>query len=179
MARLHIGPIRKRDIAEIDISIRAMRRPFEEEASVEQEFKLGTIAGDISPTGPQKSYKYVQYNNAAAAVASVAGEVAYYAKVAVGDATATIVTSDLSDSDEIGAGVLQAVIPDDGYGWIQVKGIATLSLALTAGADGDVLTPTGAGDGTLDVNVATAAGTDICARAIDASAFIIMCDFVH
>ena len=78
-----------------------------------------------------------------------------------------------------GAGVLQAALTDGAFGWIQVGGIATLSIALTAGVDGDALTPTGAGDGTLDVNIATAANTDICARAIDASAFIIMCDFVH
>ena len=143
-----------------------------------EKFKLGTIAGDIGTEGPQKSYKYIKYEAGAAAVAGVLGEVAYYATVAVGDATGTIVTSDLSDSDEVGAGVLQASLTDGSYGWVQVKGLATLSIALTAGADGDALTPTGAGDGTLDVNVATAANTDICARAMDASAFIIMCDFV-
>jgi len=140
-------------------------------------FKLGTIAGDIGTLGPEKLYKYVQYEAGAAAVAGVAGEVAYYATVAVGDATATIVTSDVSDSDEVGAGVLQAALTDGAYGWVQVRGIATLTIALTAGADGDNLTPTGAGDGTLDVNIATAADTNICATAIDASAFIIMCKF--
>jgi hypothetical protein len=141
-------------------------------------FKLGTIAGDIGGEGPQKSYRYIKYAQGAAAVAGVAGEVAYYATVAVGDATGTIVTSDLSDSDEVGAGVLQSALTDGTFGWVQVKGPATLSIALTAGADGDALTPTGAGDGTLDVNVATAANTDICARALDASARIIMCDFI-
>ena len=143
------------------------------------QFKLGTIAGNIGEEGPQKLYKYVQYNAATAAVAGVAGEVAYYATVAIGDATGTIVTSDLSDSDEVGAGVLQAALTDDYYGWVEVCGPATLSIALTAGADGDALTPTGATDGTLDVNVATAANTDICARAIDVTAQIIMCDFVY
>jgi hypothetical protein len=141
-------------------------------------FKLGTIAGDIGTVGPQKNYRYIKYAAGAAAVTGVAGEVAYYATVAVGDATGTIVTSDLSDSDEVGAGVLQASLTDGTFGWVQVTGPATLSIALTAGADGDALTPTGAGDGTLDVNIATAANTDVCARAIDASANIIMCDFV-
>ncbi len=135
--------------------------------------------GEIGQTSDGKVYKYIKYENGAAAVAGVAGEVAYYATVAVGDATGTIVTSDLSDSDEVGAGVLQAALTDGTFGWIQVSGLATLSIALTAGVDGDALTPTGAGDGTLDVNVVTAANTDICARAMDASAFIIMCDFVH
>jgi len=138
-------------------------------------FKLGELAQQ--DTG--KVYKYVKYEAATAATAGVAGEVAYYATVAVGDATGTIVTSDLSDSDEVGAGVLQAALTDGAYGWVQVKGIATLTIALTAGADGDNLTPTGAGDGTLDVNVATAADTNICATAIDASANIIMCKFDH
>lgn len=136
-----------------------------------QKFTLGSLG----QTQDGKIYKYVKYDAATAAVAGVAGEVAYYATVAVGDATGTIVTSDLSDSDEVGAGVLQAALTDGTYGWVQVKGIATLTIALTAGADGDPLTPTGAADGTLDV---TALVTDsICATAIDASANIIMCDF--
>jgi len=136
---------------------------------------LGTIGRDQNGN----LHKFIQYEAATAAVAGVAGEVAYYATVAVGDATGTIVTSDLSDSDEVGAGVLGAALADGEFGWVQVSGLATLTIALTAGVDGDALTPTGAGDGTLDVNVATAANTDICARAFDASAFIIMCDFVH
>jgi hypothetical protein len=139
----------------------------------------GIALGTIGQDQDSKQYKLVKYEAATAAVAGVAGEVAYYATVAVGDATGTIVTSDLSDSDEVGAGVLQAALADGEYGWVQVSGLATLSIALTAGADGDALTPTGAGDGTLDVNVATAANTDICARAVDASANIIMCDFVR
>ena len=137
------------------------------------------VLGTIGQTDDGKIFKYVQYEAATAAVAGVAAEVAYYATVAIGDATGTIVTSDLSDSDEVGAGVLQAALTDGAFGWVQVGGLATLTIALTAGVDGDALTPTGAGDGTLDVNIATAANTDICARAIDASAFIIMCDFVH
>ena len=135
--------------------------------------------GEIGQTSDGKVFKYIKYEQGAAAVAGVADEVAYYAKVAVGDATGTIVTSDLSDSDAVGAGVLQASLTDGDFGWVQVSGLATLSIALTAGVDGDALTPTGAGDGTLDVNIVTAANTDICARAMDASEKIIMCDFVH
>ena len=136
-------------------------------------FKLGSIG----QTNDGKLYKYVKYEAATAGVAGVAGEVAYYATVAVGDATGTIVTSDLSDSDEVGAGVLQAALTDGTYGWVQVTGIATLTIALTAGSDGDNLTPTGAGDGTLDL--VTAVTDDICAVAMDASANIIMCKFAH
>lgn len=137
------------------------------------QFKLGELAQQ----NDGKIYKYVKYEAATAATAGVAGEVAYYATVSVGDATGTIVTSDLSDSDEVGAGVLQAALTDGSYGWIQVKGVATLTIALTAGADGDPLTATGAADGTLDVSAAV---TDVvCAVAIDASEKIILCDFPH
>lgn len=126
---------------------------------------VGTIVCNLN-----KKYKFVQYDAATAAAAGVSGEVAYYLA-----GSSTVVTSDLSDSDEVGAGVLQADVADGSYCWVQIKGPATLSIALTAGADGDPLTPTGATDGTLDV---TAAVTDhVCAVAIDASAQEIICDF--
>jgi len=136
-------------------------------------FKLGELAQQDDG----KIYKYVQYEAAPADVPGVAGEVAYYAKISIGDATGTIVTSDLSNSIEVGAGVLQAPLPDGSYGWIQVKGIATLSIGLTAGSDGDPLTATGANDGTLDVS--STISSVICAVALDASANIILCDFPH
>jgi hypothetical protein len=120
-----------------------------------------------------KQYKYVQFDNGAGNVASVAGNFAYY--LAVSGASAgqiDIVTMDLSDSAGVGAGVFQAVIADQGYGWIQTKGPATLTTALTAGADGNALTPVGSTDGTVDVSALV---TDhICAIAIDASAKIVM-----
>jgi hypothetical protein len=130
--------------------------------------KLGTIRFDS--TG--KIYKYIQYYNGAA-VAAVAGEVAYY--VADTGYAANQVTEDLSGSDEIGAGVLQAALTDQYYGWMQIKGHAILTIALTAGADGDPLTPTGSTDGSLDVS---ALATDhVCAHAGDISAMEILCDF--
>jgi len=122
-----------------------------------------------------KVYKYIQYIEGTAAVDGVAGEVAYYYG---NDGPVDFqVSSDLSDcTGELGAGVLQANMSDQEYGWIQIKGVATLSIALTAGADGDSLTPTGAGDGTLDLSVA--AETDhVCAQSVDSSAQIILCDF--
>lgn len=122
-----------------------------------------------------KVYRYVQYSEGAGTVAAVAGNIAYYQKIATAGVGADVVTSDLSDSDELGAGVLQTAITDDYYGWVQIRGVATITPALTAGADGDPLTATGATDGTLDV---TAAVTDpIVAYAIDASAKVIMCAF--
>lgn len=123
-----------------------------------------------------KAYKYVQYNSGAGPVAAVAGNVAYfYAPGGISAGATTVVTSDLSDSAGAGAGVLQAVIANGSYGWIQVRGAATITPALTAGADGNALTAVGATDGTLDVSFLV---TDhICAVAIDASAKIIMCLF--
>lgn len=141
------------------------------------QFKLGTIIGDIGTEGPQKCYKYVMYEAATAAVAGVAGEAAYYATVAVGDATATIVTSDVSDSDDIGAGILQSALTDQAYGWVQVAGIATMSIALDAGVDGSSLTATGATDGSLDLT--TLVTDNICAVAVDATASIVLCCFAY
>ena len=122
------------------------------------------------------TFKYVQYDTGAGSVAAVSGYVAYYYAPSGASAGAVNVeTSDLSDSNEVGAGVLQSAPTDGQYCWIQIGGTATLTIALTAGADGDPLTPTGAGDGTLDVTAA--ATSPVCAFAIDASAKIIACQF--
>lgn len=139
------------------------------------EFALGTLAALTTSQGT-KRYKYVQYDTGAGGVAAVSGNVCYvYAVSGASAGQVHVVTSDLSDSAEIGAGVLQSAPTDGKYCWIQVRGQATLTTALTAGADGDPLTPTGATDGTLDV---TTASTDhICAVAIDASAKIVLCMF--
>jgi len=52
-----------------------------------------------------------------------------------------------------------------------------LTIALTAGADGNALTAVGAGDGTLDVSAAV---TDaVCAYAGDHSDNEIICAFPH
>ena len=129
--------------------------------------------GDIFWGSGGKVYKFIQYSEEAAAVDGVAGEVAYY--VADTGYPASEVTSDLSASNEVDAGVLQANLSEGEYGWVQIKGLDTLSIALTAGADGDPLTPTGSADGTLDVSAAV---TDhVCAIANDASANEIICDF--
>ena len=123
------------------------------------------------------TYKYVQYATGAGSVAAVSGQIAYYyAPSGTSAGAVNVCTSDLSDSAEIGAGVLQSAPTDGQYAWIQIGGTTTMSIALTAGADGDPLTPTGSGDGTLDV---TAAATSaVCAYAVDASAKIIACAFM-
>ena len=118
-----------------------------------------------------KVYKFVLFNNGTGSVASVAGDFAYY--YLAGGTQDDTVTMDLTDSIGIGAGVFQAVIADGSYGWIQIKGKATLTTAPLAGADGNALTAVGAStDGTLDVSALV---TDaICAIADDISAKEVM-----
>lgn len=143
--------------------------PVLTEVSSNKLFPLGTHYE--APNG--NIFKYVQYKEGTAATDGVAGEVAYY--YTLDGYKNNQVSSDLSDSIELGAGVLQAVMSEDQYGWIQIKGPATLTIALTAGADGDPLTPTGSADGTLDV---TGLVTDhVCAYAGDISDQEIVCDF--
>lgn len=122
--------------------------------------------GDHYEDKDGKVYKFIKYDSGTGSVAAVAGNFAYY--YLAGGTQDNIVTSDLSDSVNVGAGVLQAVIGDGEYGWIQIAGRATLTTALTAGADGNALTPVGSTDGTLDVSALV---TDhICAIADDISA---------
>lgn len=136
----------------------------------------GFNVGEVHRAQDGKAYKFVQYDTGAGPVAAVAGNVTYY--YAPGGASAgatTVVTSDLSDSAGLGAGVLQSAPADGEYCWIQIRGPATITPALTAGADGNALTAVGATDGTLDVSALV---TDaIVAYAIDASAKIISCAF--
>jgi len=141
--------------------------------STTPEFVPGSLGAVTDSTGT-KIYKYLKYDDGTAAVDGVAGEVAYY--YTLDGYKNHVCSSDLSDSVEIGAGVIQANIATETYGWFQIKGAATLSIALTAGADGDPLTPTGSADGTLDVS--SAATDNVCAIAGDISDKEIICDFV-
>ena len=129
--------------------------------------------GDLYFGTGSEVYKFVQYKEGTAATDGVASEVAYY--YTLDGYKLNQVTSDLSDSVEIGAGVLQANVSEDEYVWVQIKGPATLALALTAGSDGDPLTPTGSADGTLDVSGAVT--DNVCAIAGDISDKEIICDF--
>ena len=121
-----------------------------------------------------KRYKFVKYDTGAGSVAAVVGQVAYYHTLD-GHKLDTV-TSDVSDSLSIGAGVLMSAPGDGEYGWIQTRGAATLTIALTAGSDGSNLTATGATDGTLDL--VTAVTDNVCAIAGDISDKEIICCFV-
>lgn len=150
-------------------------------AKVDETFSSSTLQtsgkgfglGDLYAANDGRIYKFVLFNNGSGNVAAVAGNVCYY--LAETGAETWTVTSDLSDSSYVGAGVFQSVPADGEYCWVQVKGPATITTALTAGADGNALTAVGSTDGTLDVSLAV---TDaIVAYAIDADAKKIMCDF--
>ncbi len=140
-----------------------------------------TTASDVEGIGVirfegARVYKYVSYNTGTGPVTAVADEVVvYHGDNAVVIDSAADVTMDVTDG-LITAGVLQAIIANGEFGWIQIKGVAILNSALTAGVDGDQLTSVGAGDGTLDVVVTGAINGNIAAYALDASAKIVLLD---
>lgn len=86
-------------------------------------------------------YKYVEIKNITATVAGILGDGVAYA-AATGYPLNKVVL-DLSDADgtkALAAGVLQGTVPGvltvSYFGWIQIKGQATLSIAVTAGVIG-------------------------------------------
>lgn len=129
----------------------------------------------------RKTYKWVKQNQGQGSVAAIAGDCAYYYGLGTdavsGGYENSEVTMDRTDM-YLGAGIYQAIIPHGSYGWIQIRGPATLTQALTGGADGNALTHIGAGaDGALNVSAAV---TDaVVAYATDATAKKIVCCFPH
>lgn len=129
--------------------------------------------GDIYVSNDNKTYRFVKYNSGAGAIAAVAGNaVGFYAPGGVSTGVTDEVTSDVSDTAANGAGVLVSAPANGGYGWIQVKGVATITTALVSGADGNALIMSATTDGTF--KVAAAVTDTVCAYAIDASAKIVM-----
>ena len=156
-------------------------------ASAYQNNELGLTIPfrDVGDTNYGICYmKYVQYEAGVAAVAGVAGEVAYYYKL---DGYKTFqVCSDRDDSIfagtvVLGAGVMHCAPADSEYLWVQITGPATLTIALTAGTDGDQLTGTGANDGSLDTvditSVTTANDCPVVAWAGEVADKEIICAF--
>jgi len=139
-------------------------------------------AGSIGAGSDGKFYKYVLYDDGTANLDLVSGDVVYY----VDDSGygASTVTADASDStgQEIGAGVcMGTVTADASYFWVQIKGAATLAVALGgSAADGDPLTCVGAADKALTRAIeadSTGVYKPVVAIAVDASAKEIICDF--
>lgn len=135
--------------------------------------------GDLRWEG-NKCYKYVKYK--ATAIACIAGRALGYFE----DSGALLheVTMDTSDqaagtATNVCAGISQAIIPTESFGWIQVKGHATMSIAFTGTAlDGD---PVGLVGGTVDAGVLdlliTTAANSHCAGYVgDAATFTLTLD---
>jgi len=119
-----------------------------------------------------KVYKWVSYNSGSGPVTAVAGNVVvYHGDDSVVADSAADVTMDAGDGAVV-AGVLQAIIANGSFGWIQIKGVAVLTTALDSGADGNSLII--GGDGTLAVSAAVTDG--IAAIALDATAKIVLLD---
>lgn len=133
--------------------------------------------GDIRMEG-SKWYKYIKFNDGAADEAGVAGEACGY--YLLDGYKNNEVTSDVSDcTGLIGAGILQAALALAEYGWIQIKGAATLTIALGTVTDGIPLSLDATNNGQLDVAVDTTAtnALHVCAHAGDASDLEIICEF--
>ena len=125
---------------------------------------LGTIR-----EGDNKVYKYVKFSGTTAQTA--------------GDFVCYVVTDETLQTVDKAASVLPAgvaMITHSGtgtayYGWIQIRGVATLNVALDAGADGDALTNDGATAGTLTVIDAHAEPQVAIALDISDKQVILMC----
>ena len=100
------------------------------DASTDQQWALGTIGQDSSGY----LYKYVKYDTGGDGVTAVAANAVYYH--GVDGYKDNEVTMDLSDSVNLGAGILLSVPGNGEFCWIQLTGPATMAQAPTAGADG-------------------------------------------
>lgn len=120
-----------------------------------------------------KVYKYVQYKEGTGALDVASGDVVYWL-----DREAVTVTADVSDTDDVGAGVIQGAVTEDGkFIWIQIKGLAELNTDVTAGAVGNALTAVGADDKTLDVSAANTDAVVAFLEDVTGGANKIYCDF--
>lgn len=118
-------------------------------------------------------YRFVQYLGGAGSIAAVAGNaVGIYAPGGVSTGVTNIVTSDVSDTAGVLAGVLMSAPATTDYCWIQVGGVATVTTTLVSGADGNAMTLSTTTDGTLKVvGAVTDSGGAV---AVDASLKIVL-----
>ena len=88
-------------------------------------FRLGQLGAVIGE--PTKLYKYVK--NVSLFTTASAGDVCYYYNLGTEYHDNQVLT-DVSSSNRIGAGVMQASVAFNSHCWIQIRGPATLSTAL-------------------------------------------------
>ncbi len=115
------------------------------------------VLGETRETKDGKKYRYVQFKDA---VTYAAGQCVTWADAT----TLTTVTNDISGGSSIGsipAGVVVGVPAQNGYGWIQTRGLYTT--VATSGADdiavGENVFVHGSTDGTVDGSAASAVTT--------------------
>ena len=109
-------------------------------------------------------YRYYKFDNGGDSVAAVSGNIAVF--IATKQDT---ITSDVSsgDTNKVAAGMFVSVPADGQFCWLQVRGPATVNLAINSGADGAACMPHST-DGML--TIATANDVIVsCATASDAS----------
>jgi hypothetical protein len=129
----------------------------------------------------QKIYKWVEYNNGQNTVASIAGAAAYYYALSRNGNSLgyenSEVTMDRADGLFV-AGVFQAIIADGSYGWIQIQGPATLTVAIDAGAaDGNMLIMSNAVDGAMEVRAGVEEERAAVATDFDTDLVALRCPF--
>jgi hypothetical protein len=130
-------------------------------------------------------YKYVQFGSSIATgptAAIPAGSTVCYVLPA-GNATLQRMMLCDSANSALGAGVAQGSVPAGQglqFGWIQIRGTATLGAALQSGAVGNNLSTTGAV--ALGMKVAAAVTDQIVAEAVDlttAAAPVVLLNFPY
>lgn len=98
---------------------------------------LGTLRNDGN-----KWYKYVEIKNSATVAGVATDAVVYFAATGYGNNRVCIRAADGDATVPFAAGVLMSTVAGvaatSEYGWIQIKGLSTLSTAVTSGAAGRV-----------------------------------------
>lgn len=131
-------------------------------ASLDQTYTATRLTGSASYAVPGindpyvshdgKHYRFVRYRAGAGSIAGVAGNaVGFYAPGGVSTGLTNEVSSDVSDTNGVLAGVLVGAPADGEYCWIQTGGSAVMTPALVSGATGNAMTLSSTTDGTLKV----------------------------
>jgi len=86
-----------------------------------------------------KWYKYVEIKNSATVAGAAGDPVSYFAATGYDDNRVVVRDAD-ADAQPIGAGILQGTVAGVAdtsyYGWIQIRGVATVLTAVTSGVVG-------------------------------------------
>jgi len=99
--------------------------------SATAEFPAGTVAMDQITS---KVYKYLQYNDGGSNLTAVVGNCCYY--YFQDGYKSNLMTMDISNSNDLGAGVLVSVPADGEYCWVQISGHANVAWTVSPIADG-------------------------------------------